>query len=104
MVEVINQVKAAEESAEELKKQARRSGTQQREDAQTAGRKLLEQQAQRAAQEAATILDQAQRKADAYLESSHEESRGLCDALKASAGQKLDRAAEFIVERIVGSL
>lgn len=104
MIEVIQQIKTAEENAEELKRLARRTGGQIKEDAATEGRAHLDQEAQRASREAAAILDQAEQKAAAYLEQSHKASQALCEELKGSAKTRLGKAADFIVERIVDGL
>lgn len=104
MVEVITKIKTAEENAEELRKTARRTAAQMKEDALSRGKQLLDSEGQRAAKESAEIMAKAEEQAKAYLQESHESSRQLCDELAGAAKAKMDEAAKFIVERIVGSL
>lgn len=104
MVEVIAKIKTAEENADELRKTARRTAAQMKEDAVSRGKQLLDSEGQRAARESAEILEKAEKNAKTLLEQSNGESLQLCGELKAAAKGKMDDAAKFIVERIVDSL
>lgn len=104
MVEVIQKIKTAEENAEELRKTCRRTAAQMKEDATAQGKQDLERRTRKAAEDSADILGRADAAAAEYLAESHEKSQAICDEVTAAARANLDKAADFIVERIVGSL
>lgn len=104
MVEVISQIKAAEDGAEELRRQARRDAAALRDNATAEGKRLLENEAAAAAAKAAELELETRRRNDAYLARRREEAAQRCERLTAEARQKMDAAAQLIVERIVDSL
>ncbi|MDR2909280.1 MAG: hypothetical protein LBU86_05310 [Oscillospiraceae bacterium] len=104
MVEVIQKIRTAEENAEEMRKACRLAAAQLRDDAAEDGRRLVERRAADAAAESASILGRAERESAARLDEARQESKNLCDELSGAAGARLERAADFIVERIVGGL
>lgn len=104
MVEVVTKISAAENEAEELRKSARQRARQLRDDAVLAGKRLLESGERRADAQSAQILAAATAEAEAYLAQQAEGSKAACERLRDGARLHMDRAADFIVERIVGGL
>lgn len=104
MVEVLTEIKNAEASAEEQKREARRSAVQCREDAAVQGKKYLEDEIRKATAKAAEIEEQARQAAAAYIGQANEQWKRECEELTNGARGRMDAAANLIVERIVDSL
>lgn len=104
MVEVVGKIKEAETQAEELKKQARQQAAQLKDDAVAAGKRLLDDETKRAQQAAALLLSRANADMETHLASVAEQSAQQCSQLSSGAKANVDKAAKFVVERIVNSL
>jgi len=104
MVEVVTQIKAAEEQAEEIKKSARSQARKLQDEVVAEGRQMVEAETQKATAEAAQLLSQARERAQSYLAEQAALSTTECDQLDALAKNNLQKAAALIVERIVESL
>jgi F0F1-type ATP synthase membrane subunit b/b' len=104
MLEVINRVKLAEENAEELRKTARRTAAQMREDAARRGKELLDERTMQTVAQTARLQNEADARAGEYLARARQESGEACRVLKETAARNLDEAARFIVERVVNAL
>jgi len=104
MVEVVSQIKSAEEQADEIRRTGKQRVRQLRDAAEAEGKRLVESESQKAARKAAQLVSDAQAKAQAYLEEHAAQSAGDCEQMRAQAGTRVEKAAAFIVERIVESL
>jgi len=104
MVEIVSQIKAAEEQADEMKKSSRQKARMLSEEATDAGKRLLESERVRAEDAAREIIAEAQAGAKAFLDANAAQSSAQCEELKEQSGARLQKASAMIVERIVERL
>lgn len=104
MVEIVTQINSAEEQADEIRKSARLQARQMLEEAVAAGKALVESESRRAAEKAAEAVSAAGSKAQAYLDENAGKAAAESGALSDKAKARMQKAASFIVERIVAGL
>jgi len=100
-LETIKIVSEAEQYAHDLRADAQIQIKKIKADSEREGREKLESALNRANEEAKRLMSEAEKNADQHTNKILEQSKAECDVLKEKASGKLDKAAEFIVERIV---
>ena len=100
-LEAIKLVSEAEQYAQDLRTDTQAQIKKIKSDSERSGRETLESSLNGAFEETKRLMSEAEQKADQHAGKILEQSHQECDALKARASVKLDKAVEFIVERIV---
>lgn len=100
-LEAIKQITQAEQSWTERKAKALQAAKKTVADVEKAGQALLESRRAQAQDQVKAMMADAEAKARVQAQQVQEETARSCEALKASARQKLDAAAELIVRRVV---
>ena len=100
-LEAIKQITQAEQSWTEHKAEALQAARKTVADAEKAGQALLESRRSEAQAQVKAMMADAEAKARIQAQQVQAETARRCEALKASARQQLDTAAELIVRRVV---
>ena len=100
-LEAIKQVTQAEQEVQRYKEEAAAAARQVVADAERDGRQLLEDSRRQAQAEAKQQLARAEEEAAGHTRAVLEQAGQDCDRLRQAARQRLDRAAELIMERVV---
>lgn len=100
-LEAIKQITQAEQSWTEHKAEALQAARKTVADAEKAGQALLESRRSEAQAQVKAMMADAEAKARIQAQQVQAETARRCEALKASARQQLDAAAELIVRRVV---
>ncbi len=104
MVEIVTQIKTAESQAEDIRRAARNQAKQLSDETIANAKTAAEAEGQKAIGQAANIVTNAEKEAADLVAASLAQSKEACDQLLAGATSKMDKAATFIVERIVQGL
>ena len=100
-LEAIKQITQAEQSWTEHKAEALQAAKKTVADAEKAGQALLESRRSEAQAQVKAMMADTEAKARIQAQQVQAETARRCEALKASARQQLDAAAELIVRRVV---
>lgn len=102
-LEAITKIREVEDTMERAKADARAQGQKLVADAERAGRALLQQGRDQAAQEAAAAMKAAEAGAAKRREEILAQADEDCKKLTAEAGKRMDKAAQAILGRVVES-
>lgn len=102
-LEAITKIRAVEDGMEQSKTEAKAQAQKLIADAEREGRALLQQGREAAAQAAAETMRQAEADAAKRREEILEQAAKDCEALKADAGARMDKATQAILGRVVES-
>lgn len=100
----VEEIKKVTETEQEIKKQlenAAADGKQKVLEAQRAARRQLEENRQEAEGQVRHMMTEAEEEAAKWTQEVLAKAEEECQALKAAAGSRLDRAAALIVEKVV---
>ena len=100
-LEAITKIRAVEDSMEQAKAGAKAKAQKLIADAEREGRALLEQGKEKSAGAAAAAMKEAEAGAAKRREEILAQAAKDCDALKASASKRMDKAAQAILGRVV---
>lgn len=101
--EAIKKVTDAEEAVRERKADAAAEAKRITAEADRAGRQLVAEARAKAEEQVKAMLAEAEARAEVKAGEARTENAAACDALKQSARDRLDRAADLIVERVGNS-
>lgn len=102
-LEAIAKIRAAEESTEQSKADARSQAQRLAADAEREGRALLQQGREKAAAAAADAMRRAEEQAASRRDQILAQAEKDCNQLKADASARMDKAAQAILGRVVES-
>ncbi len=102
-LEAIARIQEVESGMEQSKADARARAQKLTADAEREGRALLQQGREKAAAEVADAMRQAEEAAAKRREEILARAAADCEALRAEAGARMDKAVEAILERVVAS-
>ena len=102
-LEAITKIRAVEDNMEQAKADARAQAQKMIADAEREGRALLQQGKDDAAAAAAAAMRQAEEAAAGSREKILAKAAKDCEALKAGAAARMDKAAQAILGRVVES-
>lgn len=101
--EAIKRVTDAEQAIREKKADAAVEAKRLTADADRAGRQLVAEARAKAEEQVKAMLAEAEARAESKSGQARAENAAVCDALKQSARDRLDRAADLIVGRVGNS-
>lgn len=102
-LEAIAKIRKAEEGMEQSKADAKAQAQKLIADAEREGRALLQQGSEKSASAAAAAMRQAEQQAAARRDEILAQAAKDCEKLKADASQRMDKAAQAILGRVVES-
>jgi len=102
-LEAITKIRAVEDGMEQSKAEARAQAQKLVADAEREGRALLQRGREAAAQAAAEAMRRAEADAAGRREEILRQAAKDCEALKADAGARMDKATQAILGRVVES-
>ena len=100
-LDAINQIRGAEDSADQTRAEARGRAQQLLSDAERAGKELLNSRLAQAKAQAAKAMDQAEREAQTRTQAIQDQARAEADALRAQAETHMAQATKLIIEKVV---
>jgi len=100
-LEAVKSISEAEEVSRKMKSDAAAAAKKALADAERAGREAVENASRRAAEETERLIKQSEKKAVGTAEEMAGAAEKKNTEIKQSAAQRLDKAASFIVGRIV---
>ena len=100
-MEAIKQVTQTEQEVQRLRDEAASAARQTAAEAERAGRQLLEDSRRQAEAQSRQLLARAEEQAGEYTRGVLAQAEEDCGRLRQQARQRLDRAAELIMERVV---
>lgn len=104
MLEIINKIKKSEAEADSAKRQAVQQSLSIAAKAQSDGKQLILNKKAEAQLRAEEMIQSAETAASELVKAKAAEAAVKCEALTNTANSRLDKAAELIVGRIVGSV
>ena len=102
-LEAITKIREGEEDMEQAKAEARAQVQKMIADAEREGRALLQRGREASAAASAAAMRQAEEEAAKRREEILAQAAKDCEALKAGAGSRMDKATQAILERVVES-
>ncbi|HOA55982.1 MAG: hypothetical protein WAP56_03685 [Acetivibrionales bacterium] len=100
-VDILKDIRAAEARAEQIEAEAAQKAREMIADARREAAELRERLLEEAENEALDLLKASEEKAHQDINTADARIRAQCDDIRKEAGERLDKAVDFIVGRIV---